>query len=467
MDDSRRSVGVNLLIVVIPMLCALQLWAGTQHRTIAALALSSNMAVWGALFLLGKRQKASLLLMLAAASLGLVFAVTFAPATSKDFNAYAIYGRMIETYNLSPYTHTPLDIAFDPWVARGSVFWIDSPSLYGSLFSSVSALVMWLVGDSVAMTRFAFQCVAASALIVSALTIWRGSQSRFLALVFLLNPLVLTLGVNDAHADLLVGAFVVIACVLLAEKSADAESPNVVGARRVLFAGIAVGCAISIKIVAFAALATAMMWLIHDRYVNRGLRGIAIVRDAMVFACGASAALLGWAALCGGLDSFFAVFHATNRHSRFTVWNPMVDLLEGHFAANRAEGLVGIGALLLTAIITVLIVKKGFQHRSIAVVLVAGMLAYQIAGAYVLAWYVLWSLPTLYLGIALGTFSARKSAILVGTLGLLHASWIAVAYLDGYIASGIAGMIVMVVFINWKTSVVTNALKRASNNGVL
>ncbi len=127
------------------------------------------------------------------------------PMFSTDVFSYQAYARMFAHYHINPYTHGPNVIQLDPLYNYIGAKWIATPSVYGPLFTLLSAIFAM---TSVAFNEFAFKLIATAASAGTMVLIWRAaklrgvSQPRAVAL-FGLNPLVTLYGVGGGHNDLL------------------------------------------------------------------------------------------------------------------------------------------------------------------------------------------------------------------------------------------------------------------------
>ena len=60
---------------------------------------------------------------------------------SRDVYSYAFYGRIAGVYHANPYIRTPLEFSGDPlWVFVGPK-WVDTPAVYGPLWTMTSAVI--------------------------------------------------------------------------------------------------------------------------------------------------------------------------------------------------------------------------------------------------------------------------------------------------------------------------------------
>jgi hypothetical protein len=142
---------------------------------------------------------------------------------SRDVYSYAYYGKIAATYHANPYVATPADFPTDELAAFVGPRWIDTPAVYGPLWTQISAGVVRLV-DGVGATIAAFRVLAIGAslatLAVVARVVGRARPERLpfvLALVGL-NPVVLFQSVASGHNDLLVALSIAGALALLVSR---------------------------------------------------------------------------------------------------------------------------------------------------------------------------------------------------------------------------------------------------------
>jgi hypothetical protein len=127
------------------------------------------------------------------------------PLLSTDVFSYGAYGRMGALYGANPYLHGPYAISLDPLYPFIGAKWVNTPSVYGPLFTAFSYVFAPL---SIAASVLTYKAIAAlSGLVVVACVWnaarWRGVNAvRAVALVGL-NPLLVVYGVGGAHNDLL------------------------------------------------------------------------------------------------------------------------------------------------------------------------------------------------------------------------------------------------------------------------
>ncbi len=120
---------------------------------------------------------------------------------SHDVYSYVDYARLGALHGLNPYVHPPAAEPFDPAYAR--VTWFDTVSAYGPLFTLATYPLAWLpVWWAVAALKGAAALsVLATAVILSRVAPVRGVSPLGAAAFVALNPLVLIHVVGGAHND--------------------------------------------------------------------------------------------------------------------------------------------------------------------------------------------------------------------------------------------------------------------------
>lgn len=145
-----------------------------------------------------------------------VIVVLGPPLFSTDVFSYQAYARMFAVYHTNPYLHGPN--VLQPGVLNGDPLysyigsdWIRAPSVYGPLFTLISAAFAW---SSVAFSEFGFKLIALASSAGTLSLIWRcarlrGVEPRRALAIFGLSPLVTLSGVGGGHNDLLMLLLVV------------------------------------------------------------------------------------------------------------------------------------------------------------------------------------------------------------------------------------------------------------------
>ena len=131
---------------------------------------------------------------------------------SSDVYAYAMYGRVLGIYHSNPYSTTAPISSNDPFFLMYGETYL--PSIYGPLWTLISAGVALIGGENIGLTVLLFRVVASLAALACAAFIW-ASLRRFAperatqGLVFFLwNPLVIIESGMGAHNDITMMALV-------------------------------------------------------------------------------------------------------------------------------------------------------------------------------------------------------------------------------------------------------------------
>ena len=127
------------------------------------------------------------------------------PLVSTDVFSYQAYGRMGGLYGFNPYMHGPSTIALDPLYGFIGARWVNTPTVYGPLFTLLSYVLAPL---GIAAATLTYKSIAAAASLATVALIWksarlRGIDGRRAVALFGLNPLVVLYGVGGGHNDLL------------------------------------------------------------------------------------------------------------------------------------------------------------------------------------------------------------------------------------------------------------------------
>ncbi|HET9072948.1 MAG TPA: glycosyltransferase 87 family protein [Solirubrobacteraceae bacterium] len=131
------------------------------------------------------------------------------PLLSTDLFSYQEYARMFFGLGVNPYTHASQALALDPVRGFIGAKWINTPSVYGPLFTLFSGLFQSTSTTAdIALSAYAYKVTAALSLAGIVALVWRAArlrgvnQTRGAALIGL-NPLVVLYGVGGGHNDLL------------------------------------------------------------------------------------------------------------------------------------------------------------------------------------------------------------------------------------------------------------------------
>jgi alpha-1,6-mannosyltransferase len=149
----------------------------------------------------------------------ILFSVTLVlayPITAIDLLIYAVRTRGWALYGLNPLATPPQNLPGDPWVGL-SAEWSDAPSPYGSVWEGTSLLAFKLAGGDFLAHLFALKIVAILAylgcVVLVALILRRLKPEWTLVgtAAFAWNPLVLLESVANAHNDILMVFFLLLA----------------------------------------------------------------------------------------------------------------------------------------------------------------------------------------------------------------------------------------------------------------
>lgn len=168
-----------------------------------------------------------------------VVVITLPLLFSRDVYSYAYYGRMVETYGANPYVLAPRDFHLNSLWNLTWPGWRGTPSVYGPLFTWVSAALTSVV-KSVPSLITGFQLLAAAAslgtvaIVAKMVGKVRPERTLFAVALIGVNPIVVFHVVGGGHNDMLVGFFVAMAAALLF-------------ARRHLLSAVALALGMSVK----------------------------------------------------------------------------------------------------------------------------------------------------------------------------------------------------------------------------
>jgi hypothetical protein len=293
------------------------------------------------------------------------------PVTSDDLYSYTAYGRMVVLHR-DPYTTTPNDLGADPVGQQAGEPWRNSPTVYGPVATAEHALAMKVAGRHVRTGAALLALASAIAFAGTGVLLYRAApddaQRRRTAVVWTLNPLVLTHLVAGAHVDALLVLLAVAAVVSLR--------------RHPLLAGVLGGAASCVKL-SGALVGGAMACA--ERHRPRRLAALAL---------GAVAVIVPAYYAAGGWTAFRQVRKASRYVSFGSPWRALSVPLD-HVHAPRAI-VTTLSVVAVVALIRLLYRALPGEHstaRTTAVV----TLAWLIGATYVLPWYDAWLWPFLAL----------------------------------------------------------------------
>lgn len=313
----------------------------------------------------------------------LVVGVATQPRGSHDLWSYVMSGRILSAHHTNPYVHPPSAFPHDPFFGYVGTQWRHAKSVYGPLFTGLSATLTRLAGGSVLRARLAFQGLAALSVVGALVLIWRETHNARALAFFGLHPAIVTAIVNGGHNDGLVGLAVLAGVVLVAR-------------RRWYSAGLVLGLGVLCKASGVLGLLAIAAW--SWRRDRRGAAKLLLVATATTIA--------GY--LPAGFVAVRAVYGAEHGNTRASPW----DIVE---TVAHPPGAV------VAMVVLALVLVAAWRCRTAATpgsTATATTAAYLVGGAFVLPWYPAWALPTATLD--------RTS--LLGLLVAAHATFLVAVY---------------------------------------
>jgi hypothetical protein len=145
----------------------------------------------------------------------LVFHITFLALPglyTTDIFSYVMYGRIASVYAQNPYVNAPASFAGDPFLSWVFLFWQDTPTIYGPLWTDVSGLLSSLTANMSALDQvLSYKLLIWTVALVNLGLVWllsgraawlRGPRLACFAL-YAWNPVVLLELAGNAHNDAL------------------------------------------------------------------------------------------------------------------------------------------------------------------------------------------------------------------------------------------------------------------------
>ena len=384
--NARKSTAVSASTLVLLLLSA----AATAGVIITGKAISFwffgalVIVAAGAFFLLlrseTKRPSVPCWLVFGAVAVLMVIAVALPPRTSNDVWAYSIYGRIVTAHEASPYVHYPEEYPSDPYFPRAKRGYHNIRSVYGPVWTGLSAGVMEIANENKTGARLLFQGIAAASVLGALALLWRRTKDAAVLAFAGLNPIVAASVVNGGHNDALLGLTV------LGGAFAAPAHP--------IIAGLVLGLGASIKIVGLLPLAAVAAWA----WYRRGVRHAAVLLGS-----GLALVVAGYL-LAGGRDAL----RPLGRGSRLVVGHSFWFYPRRWIAASlQATGLTRLSALDgaghqialygtgLVLFVTFIVILAHFRKQRPEQLAGASLAPYLFGAQYTLPWYPAWLLPSL------------------------------------------------------------------------
>ncbi len=163
------------------------------------------------------------------------------PATAADVFDYMMHTRVLTHYGANPLTTSASFFPDDPFYPYA--VWVEMPSVYGPLWMIISILPGILGGDDLLASILAFKVTAIFFYLLSALLIYivlRVSRPQVAlrgVFLFAWNPLVIWETAGNAHNDVAMVSFVLLALLLVARQKPGAALPSLAASTAVKYAG--------------------------------------------------------------------------------------------------------------------------------------------------------------------------------------------------------------------------------------
>jgi Glycosyltransferase family 87 len=308
---------------------------------------------------------------------------------SRDVYSYIAHGQIVSLHGENPYVATPAD--FPGLLTRVLVGpkWVDTPSVYGPLFSHLAGVVTRLSSRLDTLVD-AFRVIAIAASLATTFVIGatvrraRPERAAFAVAAFGLNPAILFQSAASGHNDLLVALSIAIAAWLVLRD-------------RTMWAVAALTLGALVKATGFLPLLLLVAWAAWRRRRDQRVRALAAHAGLAVAIVAVVAApflqlqdpTLGMLELAGH-EGWLAP-------SRF--FGRILDAVSGD-----TLGAVARAAFAVTMAVAAIWLVRALARRSSEGAppdeLVAGwgwsLLALALLGPVLLPWYLAWSLPLVW-----------------------------------------------------------------------
>jgi hypothetical protein len=332
---------------------------------------------------------------------------------SRDVYSYIAHGQIVSLHGGNPYVQTPAD--FPSFLTRELVGprWVDTPSVYGPLFSHLAGVVT-RTSSQLDVLVDPFRLIAIGASLATTFVIAaiagrvRPQRAAFAIVAFGANPVVLFDSAASGHNDLLVALAVAVAAwFVLRERTLWAVGLLTVG-------GL-------IKASAFFPLLLLIVWVIarrpHGGRMRTGFTHVGLAAAVIVIA----------AAPFFQLDDPTLGMRELSSHEGWLAPSRFFRRVLDAISADTLGGVARIAfvlALVVAVIVLVVMVARAAASRRPAQELLGGwgwaLLALTLLGPVLLPWYLAWTLPLIWIL----PFAPRTSLIVLsGVLAL--SQWVA------------------------------------------
>lgn len=304
----------------------------------------------------------SIKLVSAAIALQTVVALVRPPSATEDLWWYAIYGRILAVYHASPYTHVAAQYPHNPLLALVGHTWRHTPSVYGPGFTALSGAASTVLNTSFLGTRLFYQGLAAAALLVACVVVWRRTRSADAVAFFALSPFTALYLVNGGRNDILVGVALLGAVVLALNDHPTA-------------AGVVGGLGALVKLTGMVGVVALVVTLAASRE-RAAARRIGVAAGLTVVG---AYLVAGTSAILTPMDTAGALY------SRESPWRLLPFL--GHELPATEVALAAVGLVVCWVLL-----RSARSGPEVAVP--ATLTALTLGAAYTMSGYVSWALPT-------------------------------------------------------------------------
>ena len=355
---------------------------------------------------------------LVASAVGLAVSVAAPVLLSRDVYTYAAYGRVEAVYHHDPYVASLSSFPHDPFVAVTPGQWLHTHSVYGPVFTLISAAIARTWTGSAGATILAFKLLSgiaiavATGLVALVATRTRRDRAPLAAALIGLNPVLVMHTVGGGHVDALIAA-------PLAAAMAIAVTRPTVASARAFAVTVLLTAACLVKTVIAPVLALWVWWIFRtDR-----TRGGRILAAHLAVIGGLTLASIapfvdGWHTLTplaslGGVEAWASPSHLVGRGARAVV---------GSFAGGSAGADASTGVEVAFVLVFVLLLWRLARRTGTSIPAApadswgVALLLLALSLPFLLPWYAAWF--ALFLGLLADEVLLLAGALVTVVLAL-------------------------------------------------
>jgi hypothetical protein len=380
--------------------------AGSVALTVIAIALIAAAGLSLAVLLVEAwrgRVGVTAVLLATVAALGMVVAGPV--LLSRDVTSYAAYGRMLAFHHANPYLHPPSAFPGDPYTASVSREWLGARSVYGPVFTLISAAIARAGGDDVGRTLLLFRALAAVAtlgvvgLVTDVARTLRPGRAAFAAGLVGLNPVVVVHTVGGGHNDPVMALFLAAATWTVVSFSDVHRS-----SRRVTAGAATVTLLLTVATLVKAVAALPLVvWLVFAVVGSPRFRTRALAMHVAVIAV---ASLLLFAPFMSGAATLHPILGAAGRQGWASPAAMVARLIERAAGASVGPTVGTVVKAAFVAVLVALVVaampgasargtSAAVRSSTLVSAWATSVLVLALTVPYLLPWYAMWFLPLL------------------------------------------------------------------------